>query len=292
MRVLLCFDGSPAAVQAVHLVVARGWPAGSTFKIFSVLPGPGGEDFQQQALEPLVRRFGPQSVLCEERTAGNVGETIVHVAAQWQADLIAMGTRERVGLTKLILGSISDYVLKHAHCSVLIARATNHSFFLPGAADSAAYPPKILLCVDHYQDCLAAVSYLLSSSWPKDTHFVVLKVMEHHLKDFSIKVVLPWVNPPYEGDLEENAAIVDAANVVGHVSDVLEERFGHCQITELIQEGIASFRILSVAKDNDIDLIVMGARGAGAASARHHIGSVACRIAEEAPCSVQIVRTA
>lgn len=297
MRVLICFDGSESAAHAVQLVVGRAWPEKSFFKLFSVRGTLDGRNFQELALEPLQKRFGAQFVTAEERTAGHVGEAILHVASQWYADLIAMGSRDRVGLTRLVLGSVSDFVLRRAHCSVLVARETNHSFFLPASEKSFANAMKILICIDDFEDSLAAVNYLVSSAWPDGTEFIVLKVMEHGLQDFSLGVTLPWVSVPYEGDIAEGKAIVSAANVVGHVSAVLEERFPNCEITELIQEGFPALRILAVAREHHADLIVMGAKGRSDDGApremdfpKHRLGSIAAAVAEEAPCSVQIVR--
>lgn len=290
MRVLICFDGTASSAAAVQMVVARGWPVDSVFKVLTVRQD---SDLQKAALEPLQRRFGVDRVLAEQRVAGSsVGDTILHVAAQWQADLIAMGSRDRVGLTKLILGSVSDYVLKNAHCSVLVARHLNH-YFLPNEGNNSALPLKILLCVDHYEDSLAAVNYLLTADWPDNTKFIIIKVMQHGVQDFKLGVTLPWLSVPYESDIPEGQAIVEAANVVGQVSMVLEERFPQCEIEELIQEGFPALRILSVARDFDVDLLVMGAgRHQNDARSHHHeIGPIARAVAEEAPCSVQIVRS-
>ncbi|MBD2312162.1 universal stress protein [Desertifilum sp. FACHB-1129] len=50
---------------------------------------------------------------------GNPGQTICTLARTWKADLIVIGRRGRAGLTELFLGSVSNYVLHHAPCSVL-----------------------------------------------------------------------------------------------------------------------------------------------------------------------------
>jgi nucleotide-binding universal stress UspA family protein len=51
---------------------------------------------------------------------GNAGKIICKVAREWEADLIVIGRRGRSGLGEIILGSISNYVLHRACCSVLI----------------------------------------------------------------------------------------------------------------------------------------------------------------------------
>lgn len=53
---------------------------------------------------------------------GSPGQTICDLASNWQADLIVMGRRGRTGINELILGSVSNYVLHHACCSVLVVQ--------------------------------------------------------------------------------------------------------------------------------------------------------------------------
>lgn len=68
--------------------------------------------------------------LCEEATrlgiktefSQNVGEPcriICDMARNWQADVIVIGRRGRRGINELLMGSVSNYVLHHAPCSVL-----------------------------------------------------------------------------------------------------------------------------------------------------------------------------
>lgn len=50
---------------------------------------------------------------------GSPGHSIVDVAKECRADLIVMGTHGRSGLSRLILGSVAEHVLRHAPCPVL-----------------------------------------------------------------------------------------------------------------------------------------------------------------------------
>ncbi|GAA6617949.1 universal stress protein [Scytonema sp. NUACC26] len=49
---------------------------------------------------------------------GSPGRVICNLARNWNADLIVLGRRGRSGLTEFFLGSVSNYVLHHAPCSV------------------------------------------------------------------------------------------------------------------------------------------------------------------------------
>ncbi|NJM58107.1 MAG: universal stress protein [Synechococcales cyanobacterium RU_4_20] len=57
------------------------------------------------------------SVRCD---VGNPSEMICAKAKDWGVDLIIMGRQDRKGLTELVLGRVSNDVLHHAHCSVLV----------------------------------------------------------------------------------------------------------------------------------------------------------------------------
>ncbi|MBI3948852.1 MAG: universal stress protein [Acidobacteria bacterium] len=47
---------------------------------------------------------------------------IIDYAAEWEADLIVVGSHGRKGLERLLLGSVSAAVANHARCSALIVR--------------------------------------------------------------------------------------------------------------------------------------------------------------------------
>ncbi|MEA5535766.1 universal stress protein [Crocosphaera sp. XPORK-15E] len=53
---------------------------------------------------------------------GVPGSSICKTAHEWQADVIVIGHRGRSGLQEFLLGSVSNYVLHHAACSVLIVQ--------------------------------------------------------------------------------------------------------------------------------------------------------------------------
>ena len=53
---------------------------------------------------------------------GEVAREIVHLAEDLGAGLIVMGSRGRGGIRRALMGSVSDSVVRHAHCPVMVTR--------------------------------------------------------------------------------------------------------------------------------------------------------------------------
>ena len=81
-----------------------------------------GAQLLKQA-EEQVREAGipVQTVLLEELGVP-VGECIVQRAHQWPADLIVCGTHGRHGVSRLLLGSSAEYIVRHTSVPVLLVR--------------------------------------------------------------------------------------------------------------------------------------------------------------------------
>jgi nucleotide-binding universal stress UspA family protein len=56
---------------------------------------------------------------------GEPGDSIAAAAEAEHADLVVVGTRGRSGAERMLLGSVSDHVVRHAECPVLVVRPTN-----------------------------------------------------------------------------------------------------------------------------------------------------------------------
>jgi nucleotide-binding universal stress UspA family protein len=61
------------------------------------------------------------------RFANRPGEAIVELAATEKVTMVVMGTRGLGTIRRTILGSVSDYVLHHAHCPVIVCNHETHS---------------------------------------------------------------------------------------------------------------------------------------------------------------------
>ena len=75
------------------------------------------EHYCQTAIEAGVKAEPRQSL-------GNPGKVICKTATEEKAELIVIGHRGRRGLSEFFLGSVSNYVMHHADCSVLVVQPT------------------------------------------------------------------------------------------------------------------------------------------------------------------------
>lgn len=73
--------------------------------------GPEGEHHVDHPDHPRADRF--------LALGGAPGPAIVQSAHGWNADMIVMGTHGRTGLSRLLMGSVAEHVVRHASCPVL-----------------------------------------------------------------------------------------------------------------------------------------------------------------------------
>ncbi len=78
------------------------------------------EQFQEW-LDVFVQQANVEGVEAEvSYCSGDAGKQICKTAKEWGADLIIVGRSGKTGLSEFILGSVSNYVVHHAPCSVLV----------------------------------------------------------------------------------------------------------------------------------------------------------------------------
>jgi nucleotide-binding universal stress UspA family protein len=70
--------------------------------------------------EELLRKAGFRAHTAVEE--GDPRSTIVDYAVHWNADLVLVGSHGRKGLDRLLMGSVAEFVARHARCSVEIVR--------------------------------------------------------------------------------------------------------------------------------------------------------------------------
>lgn len=148
-RAIAIAQGLNAQVMLLHVLSAYdtnspGLPVRAYHSYYPILDSVAWDTYQQRwsayeaaGLEELRR----DAALVEEagltveftQTAGDPGRVICDVARGWEADLILVGHRGRSGISELLLGSVSNYVMHHASCSVLVVR---QEVSFPDAAES------------------------------------------------------------------------------------------------------------------------------------------------------------
>jgi nucleotide-binding universal stress UspA family protein len=142
-RILLATDGSKeaelAALRAVNLADATDSElhvvhVGVVPILLESYPGTlGYERRLYEAIEEMSRELLRKQSWRVKAAGGTVAGThlrmgqvaleIVALAEELGADLIVMGSRGLGGLRRALMGSVSDSVVRHAHCPVLVVRA-------------------------------------------------------------------------------------------------------------------------------------------------------------------------
>ncbi|MBW4523056.1 MAG: universal stress protein [Scytolyngbya sp. HA4215-MV1] len=79
-----------------------------------------------ELLQELADQAAEAGITAEfTQNLGDPSRIICDLARTWNADLVVTGRRGRKGLTEFILGSVSNYVIHHAPCSVMVIQGKN-----------------------------------------------------------------------------------------------------------------------------------------------------------------------
>ena len=110
---------------------------------------------------------------------GSAASEILNQAVALSADLLVIGTHGRSGFERLLLGSVTEKVLRKAACPVLSVPPR-----LPDALPETAVVFKGILCPVDFSDCsMNALNYAMSLAQEADAHLTVLHVMTSELED-------------------------------------------------------------------------------------------------------------
>ncbi len=140
MRILVGVDDSKFSEETLQAVVAQFRPENAEIRLLHVVQpiaisappqmsakyAPELEDQRKQGRE-LVERAAKtlRTAGFKVDTAVEIGDVrmkIIDSAAEWNADLIVIGSRGRSGIPRLLLGSVAEFVARDARCSVEIVR--------------------------------------------------------------------------------------------------------------------------------------------------------------------------
>lgn len=102
------------------------------------------KDDSLKFLQSLAQQARDVGVEVEfSQNSGAPGRLICSVAANWGADLIMVGSHGRTGIRELLLGSVSNYVLHHALCSVLVVQGSRLVLEQSGSIDESDRVQKV-----------------------------------------------------------------------------------------------------------------------------------------------------
>jgi nucleotide-binding universal stress UspA family protein len=109
-RILLATDGSREAELAATTAADLAKSTGSELHVLHV-----------DAEAERVRAAGG-AVAQAHLSMGKVDHEVVTLAEEIGAGLIVLGSRGRGGIRRALMGSVSDSVVRHSHCPVLVVR--------------------------------------------------------------------------------------------------------------------------------------------------------------------------
>jgi nucleotide-binding universal stress UspA family protein len=234
-----------------------------------------------------MRRFaeteaGPSGKIRFEVAEGSAATEILDRALAKACDLIVMGTHGRSGFERLLLGSVTEKVLRKAACPVLSVPAR--------AADAVPAPPVLynrILCAIDFSDCsIAALEYAMSFAADAGARLTAVHVIE-----------IPPETPPDEHEtllswphsLREYVAMAEADRRARLTELVSQIGYRDGPVDTVLATGKAYREILRVATEQKSELIVVGIHGRSAADL-FFMGSTAQHITRQALCPVLTIR--
>ena len=134
-RIIVGVDGSPASIEAIRwgagqaaltgskLVAVTAWSIPASYGVAF-----GGEDAidwksnATQALDEALTEALGDSASTVERVVDQGHPAYLLTEASKDADLVIVGSRGHGGFTGLVLGSVSQHVVAHADCPVVVIR--------------------------------------------------------------------------------------------------------------------------------------------------------------------------
>jgi nucleotide-binding universal stress UspA family protein len=214
---------------------------------------------------------------------GNVAAEILDEAKAQTSDLIVMGTHGRSGFERLVLGSVTEKILR---------KATSPVLSVPRDVAEAAPIPSVLfrdiLCAIDFSDCsMHALNYAMSLAQEADAHLTVVHVMEPP-PGFSTDA--DATIPGWKRSLKEYVAAAEEECRVRLENAVPESVRAYCAVESILTAGKPYREILRIATERRIDVIVIGIHGRGAADLLF-FGSTAQHVVREARCPVLTLRS-
>src|SRR5271157_3766034 len=296
MKILLAIDSSADSEAMVREAASRPWPSESVFCVMSVVDiwtleeTPALRENAQREAQKLVtsaagtlRQSGYE--VFPEIQLGAPQTAIQDFAAKWEANLILIGARGRNSLTKFLLGSVAQAVLRTAPCSVEVVRRP------PVAASHPGQGMRILLGTDGSEFSSKAAYSVANRPWPPRSQVRIISVQELLVPEAVAASSLQY-SVYSERSMDEVSEVTRkrAEDAVAQARSILGS--AHLEICDTPQDvpvGDPRTILLDEAKSWGAGLIVLGSNGRGGFD---HLlpGSVSESVSMHANCSVEVIR--
>jgi nucleotide-binding universal stress UspA family protein len=266
-----------AEIRVVHAYVLSMTPVTAGAFAAGTPELPQSREEMNRDLASFVRTATAAGVPCSTSlVVGAPAKHILETAAQWPADMIVMGTHGASGFERLVLGSVTEKVLRKATCPVLVVTRD---------ADAPSGVPVVfrrILCAMDFSPCSQrALSYGLSLASEAGGSLTLLHAIEAFAEE-------PLANLPF--DITEHRRTLERS-AQEHLEKLLTpETRTWCDCSVLVRSGKAYRQILDTARERQVDLIVLGVRGRNPVDLAL-FGSTANHVVRAAPCPVLTVRS-
>ena len=297
-KILLATDGSKDAELATKAAIELANTTGSELHVVYVgdfVPSPHAypENKLGQLVERVTRRthsvLGERIALIaaagggvsgEHVRVGRPAEEIVGLAEEIKAGLIVVGSRGLGGIRRALVGSVSDSVVRHAHCPVLVVRGEE-------SGGPVLLSKKMLLATDGSEDAALAarIAADLAQKTGSELHTVHVRpgIVPHHPGYY----VGPGVAEDAERKERERLER-EAQKLLDTQAEEVRDAGGNVARAHL-KVGRSDEEIVGLAEEMGAGLIVMGSRGLGGVR-RALMGSVSDSVVRHTHCPVLVVR--
>jgi nucleotide-binding universal stress UspA family protein len=272
-RILCPTDLSPYSGTAVRYSLALSRAHDAELILLHCTDNPNGKEELQNSLSGYI---DPTDVRCRIviAAADNVDEQIMSRAQVERVDLIVMRSRRRPHRAAL-LGSTAESVCRSAPCPVLVMHSDERESVNYGLNVNLK---RVLVAYDFSDYSELALKYGLSIAQEHQAELHLLHVLPpRSVNDPEIA----WY--PVKGESAYHTAACRLQRVVP------AEVHLWCDVKTAVSEGQPYREILHYAEKNDIDLISVGAHGAGFGM-RTLFGSNVDRILRQSSCPVLVAR--
>ena len=210
---------------------------------------------------------------------GRPADEILAFADKVEADLIAMSTHGRSGISRWVFGSVADRLLRGATCPVLLVRAKP-------AQPRTSYQ-NILLPLDGSELAEQVIPYVKALIRPNHTRISLVSVLTTGLGDRTVTLLTSYPLGMQLATTAFRQAEVQLQAYLRSVANALRDQGAIVRIT--IRQGSPADEILACAAEVEADLISMTTHGLSGAS-RWVYGSVAGKVLQGAHSPVLLVR--